>query len=53
MDFRYIWPDGRYKSKVFISTIPTSGVCVCVGGGGGGGGRGGDLGDKVTDLEFS
>ena len=38
MDFIHIWPDGRYRSKVFISTIPTPR---------------GDLGVKVTDLEFS
>ena len=25
MDFDYIWHDGRYRSKVFISTIPTPG----------------------------
>ena len=25
MDFVYIWHDGRYRSKVFISTIPTPG----------------------------
>ena len=37
MDFIHIWHDGRYRSKVFISTIPTPG---------------GDLGVKVTDLEF-
>ena len=38
MDFIHIWHDGRYRSKVFISTIPNPG---------------GDLGVKVTDLEFS
>ena len=38
MDFIRIWHDGRYRSKVFITTIPTPG---------------GDLGVKVTDLEFS
>ena len=38
MDFIYIWPDGRYKSKVFISTDPTPGD---------------NLGVKVMDLEFS
>ena len=39
MDFIYIWPDGtcRYRSKVFISTIPTPG---------------GDLGFKVMYLEL-
>ena len=26
MDFIHIWQDGRYRSKVFISTIPTPGV---------------------------
>ena len=26
MDLVHIWHDGRYKSKVFISTIPTPGV---------------------------
>ena len=25
MDFIHIWPDGRYRYKVFISTIPTQG----------------------------
>ena len=25
MDFVHIWHDGRYRSKVFISTIPTPG----------------------------
>ena len=25
MDFIHIWHDGRYRSKVFISTIPTRG----------------------------
>ena len=38
IDFIHIWHDGRYRSKVFISTIPTPGC---------------DIGDKVTDLEFS
>ena len=28
MDFVYIWHDGRYRSKVFISTIPTPGVTL-------------------------
>ena len=28
MDFIHIWPDGRYRSKVFISTIPTPGVTL-------------------------
>ena len=37
MDFIHIWHDGRYRSKVFISTISTSG----------------ELGVKFTDLEFS
>ena len=37
MDFVHIWHDGRYRSKVSISTIPTRG----------------DLGNKVTDFEFS
>ena len=41
MDFNHIWPDGGYRSKVFISTIPT---LV---------GSRGDLRVKVTDLEFS
>ena len=26
MDFVHIWHDGRYRSKVFISTIPTPGM---------------------------
>ena len=38
MDFVHISHDDRYRSKVFISTIPTPG---------------GDFGVKVTDLEFS
>ena len=25
MDFIHVWPDGRYKSKDFISTDPTPG----------------------------
>ena len=37
MDFIHIWHDGRYRSKVFISSIPIPGV----------------TGVKVTDLEFS
>ena len=37
MDFIHIWHDGRYRSEVFISTIPTPG---------------GDLGVKVTDRIF-
>ena len=37
MDFIHIWPDGRYRSKVFISTNPT---------------RGDNLGVKVTDRIF-
>ena len=28
MDFVHIWHDGRYGSKVFISTIPTPGVTL-------------------------
>ena len=28
MDFTHIWHDGRYRSKVFISTIPTLGVTL-------------------------
>ena len=28
MDFVHIWHDGRYRSKVFISTIPTPGVTL-------------------------
>ena len=28
MDFIHIWHDSRYKSKVFISTIPTLGVTL-------------------------
>ena len=28
MDFIHIWHDGRHKSKVFISTIPTLGVTL-------------------------
>ena len=28
MDFIHIWPDGRYRSKVFISTIPTPEVTL-------------------------
>ena len=34
MDFIHIWHDGRYRSKIFISTIPTPGS---------------DLGVKVTE----
>ena len=26
MDFIHIWHDGKYRSKVFISTIPTPGA---------------------------
>ena len=26
MDFIHIWHDGRYRSKVIISTIPTRGL---------------------------
>ena len=28
MDFVHIWHDGRYRSKVFISTTPTPGVTL-------------------------
>ena len=28
MDLVHIWHDGRYRSKIFISTIPTSGVTL-------------------------
>ena len=28
MDFIHIWHDGRYRSKVFISTIPVPGVTL-------------------------
>ena len=28
MDFIHIWHDGRYRSKVFISTVPTPGVTL-------------------------
>ena len=28
MDFIHIWHDGRYRPKVFISTIPTPGVTL-------------------------
>ena len=28
MDFIHIWHDDRYRSKVFISTIPTPGVTL-------------------------
>ena len=28
MDFIHIWHDGRYRSKVFISTIPDPGVTL-------------------------
>ena len=28
MDFIHIWHEGRYRSKVFISTIPTPGVTL-------------------------
>ena len=38
MDFIYIWHDGRYRSKVLLSAIPTPGP---------------DLEVKVKDLEFS
>ena len=37
MDFIHIWHDGRYRCKVFISTVPTPR---------------GDLGVKVTDRIF-
>ena len=37
MDVIYIWHDGRYRSKVLLSTIPNPGP---------------DLEFKVTDLEF-
>ena len=38
MDFIHIWPDGRYRSEIFISTDPT---------------QKDNLGVKVRDLEFS
>ena len=38
MDFIHIWPDGRYRSKIFISMDPTPVD---------------NLGVKVTNLEFS
>ena len=38
IDFVHIWYDGRYRSKVFYQHHPHPG---------------GDLGVKVTDLEFS
>ena len=41
MDFIHIWHDGRYRSKVFISTIPTPGMTL------------GSRSVKITDLEFS
>ena len=28
MDLVHIWHDGRYRSKIFISTIPTPGVAL-------------------------
>ena len=28
MDLVHIWHDGRYRSKIFISTIPTLGVAL-------------------------
>ena len=28
MDFIHIWHDGRYRSKIFISTIPDPGVTL-------------------------
>ena len=28
MDFIHIWPDGEYRTKVFISTIPTPEVTL-------------------------
>ena len=28
MDFIHIWHDGRYRTKVFISTIPSPGVTL-------------------------
>ena len=37
LDFIYIWHDGRYRSKVLLSAIPTPGP---------------DLEVKVTELEF-
>ena len=30
IDFIHIWPDGRYRSKVFISTDPTPGDSFAV-----------------------
>ena len=38
MDFFYILHDGRYRSQVLLSAIPTLGP---------------DLGVMITDLEFS
>ena len=38
MNFMYIWQDGRYKSRVLLSKIPTPGC---------------DLEVKIADLEFS
>ena len=28
VDLVHIWHDGRYRSKIFISTIPTPGVAL-------------------------
>ena len=38
MDLIHVWPDGRYRAYVFISTNPIPGN---------------NIGVKVTDLEFS
>ena len=38
MDLIHVWPDGRYRTKVFISTNPIPGN---------------NIGVKVKDLEFS
>ena len=44
MDFVHIWHDGRYKSKVFISTIPSPGVTL--------GSRSQNFHKKVTGSKF-
>ena len=38
MDLIHVWPDGRYRAKVFISANPV---------------LGNNVGVKVMDLEFS
>ena len=44
MDFVYIWHDGRYRSKVFIGTIPTPRVTL--------GSRSQNFHKKITGSKF-